>query len=72
MTLTIEHKESIKGWESLLREFFTSIEITEEEKIIKTLEGLQKNLEEKNNMPFVHFQMVRLAVLSSVKTPWLL
>ena len=47
MTLTIEHKESIDGWESLLREFFSSIGITKEEKIIKTLDGLQKNLDKK-------------------------
>lgn len=55
MTITIEHKETIQGWESLLQEFFTSRGITEEEKIIKNLDGLQKNLEEKKQYAFCAF-----------------
>lgn len=47
MTLIIEGKESIEGWEKILREYFRTIGITEEERIKETLNGLKSNLKEK-------------------------
>ncbi|NHJ05669.1 MAG: GNAT family N-acetyltransferase [Candidatus Heimdallarchaeota archaeon] len=55
MTLIIETKESIEDWEKILREYFGTIGITEEESIKTTLNGLQSNLKEKKQFAVCAF-----------------